>query len=120
MFDSIIHSLLESLGVLIATGVTALIVQSMARLKIRLSAESEAALRSKVQSAIAYAEEYVENLVKTHVVVAADSAKAKLTEAVGNLLAKVPGLNRVDAEKLITEELGKSPFGASAYPAAVK
>jgi hypothetical protein len=117
MFDSIIHSLLESLAVLIGSGITAIIVQSIARLKIRLSAESEAALRTKVQNAIAYAEEYVEALVKKQMVKAQASATTKLNEAIGNLLSKVPGLNRSDAEKMITEELGKSPFGASADPA---
>jgi hypothetical protein len=114
MFDSFIHNFLNALAVTIGTGIFGIILQTLKRLHLSLSAQNEAKLQTYVQQAIAYAEELIEAQLQRAGAKVADTASAKLDAAIHYLIAKVPGLTTTEAVKLITAGLGQSPFGASA------
>lgn len=113
MLDQIVHQILQALFLAIASGVTAIIVQTFARLQLRLSAEKEAKVQYEVRRAIGFAEEFVEAQLKKGLVKAEATAKLKLQEAIAFLLSKIPGLDSVKATEMITAGLGESPFGAA-------
>ncbi len=113
MFDSFIRQALEALAAAIGAGLVALIVRTLQRIGLRLTAEHEAKLAYYAQQAIAYAEEAIEAKAKQAAGKVENKARLKLQEAIAFLVGKLPGLTSGEAVEAITSGLGASPFGAS-------
>lgn len=123
MDSSAVSSQLVKLAFEVATPVVAgLVVMVLGKvfqyLKLQVSAETQAKIQTIVQNAILQAEEYVERKVQdTHI---ADTAGAKLTQAVTIITDKIPGITTAEATDLVHQELPKLGLGASGFIQAVR
>lgn len=115
--EPIVSSVIHYVLIALATALTGLVMNALlvltARLNIKLKADQDDRLRGLVRNAIAKAEEYVEAQVKKAAMPIVDKGSKKMDQAIQSILEKTIGLTHQDAQNLVLEELGKSPFGAS-------
>ena len=113
----LIRTVLAIATPVLVTLVTALLYKALKKAGLDLSAEKQAQLEYCVRQAILRAEEWGASRVKAQL---PTTPTMKLEKALSDVVDKVPGITRTEAEQLIHAELPKIGAGAARFVGAVR
>lgn len=112
MFDALIDQVMQALGVVLAGALVALVIQILRKIGITLDADKQAQLEYFAKQAVLRVEEYAATYAKKKLVGLTESQKFSM--AVTDLIEKVPRVDRVEAERIVTAVLPQLGIGAAA------
>lgn len=111
--DVIVSELVQVVGSVLAAALVALVVRLLQKVGLQIDAEKRAHLEAAAVQAVARAEEWAAAQVKAKLAKKIPSAE-KFERAVADVLDRVPGVDRAEAEAIVTSALPAMGVGASA------
>lgn len=110
--EQLIEEVLKALGVVLATGLVALVVQLLKRMGIALDVERQQQLESMARQAVAKVEEIAAVHAKAQV--REWTGPEKLSAAVADIVEKLPRVDREEAKAIVQAVLPSMGIGAAA------
>lgn len=112
--ELLVDELVKGLGALAVAALTAVLVKLFQRFGIALDAEKRDRLEGVARQAVARAEEWAAAQVKAKVSKVKIPGADKFEKAVTDVLDRVPGVTREEAEAVVTAALPQMGLGAAA------
>lgn len=112
--DLLIDELVKGLGAVAVAALTAVLVKLFQRFGIALDAEKRDRLEGVARQAVARAEEWAAAQAKARVRKIKIPGAEKFERAVTDVLDRVPGVSREEAEAVVTAALPQMGLGAAA------
>lgn len=112
--ELLIDELVKGLGALAVAALTAVLVKLFQRFGIALDAEKRDRLEAAARQAVARAEEWAAAQLKSKAAKVKIPGAIKFERAVTDVLDRVPGVTREEAEAVVTAALPQMGLGAAA------